>query len=462
MEIRAPNDKRVGDAPSDVPEWALRYNAKEYPRHAVTGDAVALVLDRRGDAAALRALVIVRGGEPFAGLDAWPGGFMDWAEDDDTRQTAVRELREETGVEAPAYVEPLASYSANGRDPRQYAGQRDAKTGEWRARGARVTSTAYLMLMGEEGAREVSGSDDAAEARWADVYDYLPWEDLRRPAGRAAARHVLRALCAWAGGPGSERRERIDYAFGFALAEWNEERVPERYALLLEAGLVPEGRRDRWGRAEAGEDDPHFGREMAFDHRRILADALARLRGKIKYLPAALMALAGEELTLDELQAACEAIGGRPLHRANFRRAVAPVKGPHQARTPRIVTGTGRRRARGAGEPGVAPELFRFRPDAVRARLDTSLRFPWLSVASEQSDGSESGGSDSADGSGSRDDSDSVDRSKSADDLDSMDGSESTDGSGSTDEAGSVASPSAGRKRSAVSSTPRRRGRRDA
>jgi hypothetical protein len=451
MEIRAPNDKRVGDAPSDVPEWALRYNAKEYPRHAVTGDAVALALDRRGDAAALRALVIVRGGEPFAGLDAWPGGFMDWAEDDDTRQTAVRELREETGVEAPAYVEPLASYSANGRDPRQYAGQRDSKTGEWRARGARVTSTAYLMLMGEEGAREATGSDDAAEARWADVYDYLPWEDLRRPAGRAAARHVLRALCTWAGGPGSERRERIDYAFGFGLSEWNEERVPERYALLLEAGLVPEGRRDCWGRAEPGEDDARFGREMAFDHRRIMADALARLRGKIKYLPAALMALAGEELTLDELQAACEAIGGRPLHRANFRRAVAPVKGAHQARTPRIVTGTGRRRARGAGEPGVAPELFRFRPDAVRARLDTSLRFPWLSVTSEQADGSESGDEpESSDGSGSMDDSD------------SMDGSKSTDEAGSSDGAGSAASESAGSKRSAASSTPRRRGRRDA
>jgi hypothetical protein len=119
---------------------------------------------------------------------------------------------------------------------------------------------------------------------------------------------------------------------------------------------------------------------MAFDHRRILADALARLRGKIKYLPASLHALAGDDFTLDALQAACEAVAGRPLHRANFRRAVAQVKGHRQTRTPRLVAGTGRRRARGAGEPGVAPELFRFREEMLHARLDPSLRLPFLAV----------------------------------------------------------------------------------
>jgi hypothetical protein len=130
-----------------------------------------------------------------------------------------------------------------------------------------------------------------------------------------------------------------------------------------------------------------MGREMAFDHRRILADALARLRGKIKYLPAALKALAGDEFTLDELQSACEAVAGRPLHRANFRRAVAEARGGRQTRSPRLVAGTGRRRARAGGEPGVAPELFRFRPDMVHARLDPSLRLPFLPVDGRGEDG---------------------------------------------------------------------------
>ena len=364
-----------------VPEWALRYDAAEYPHYAVTGDALALALDWPGGEAALRALVVVRGGEPYRGLDAWPGGFMDWDGDPTTRETALRELREETGVEEPDYLEPLGSYTQDGRDPRQFAGHPDPATGAWVRTGARVASNAYLMLMPRP-ARLAAG-DDASDARWTDLYRYLPWEDLRADAGREAVHAALEALGRWAERARGDARERIDYAFGFGLREWNEERVAERWRLLLDAGLVAEAGRDRWGRG-AGEG---MGREMAFDHRRILADALARLRGKIKYLPAALKALAGDEFTLDELQSACEAVAGRPLHRANFRRAVAEARGGRQTRSPRLVAGTGRRRARAGGEPGVAPELFRFRPDIVHARLDPSLRLPFLAVDGRGGDG---------------------------------------------------------------------------
>ena len=374
MEIKLPIE--AGEA-EDVPEWALRYNAKEYPRQAVTGDAVALAMGRRGEAATLQALVVERGGEPFAGLDAWPGGFLSWTEDDDTLQAALRELEEETGVTDYDYVEPLGSYSTNGRDPRQFAGYRSERTGEWVARGARVTTSAYLLLMGRPA--EPAGADDAVEARWTGVYTYFPWEDLRGEDGRAAARQAVAALRDWARAGSGDRARRVDEAWGSGLAEWNEERVPERYALLMEAALVPEARRDRWGRVEVRDDDRRYGRPMAFDHRRMMADALGRLRGKIKYVPAALRSLAGDEFTLDELQGVCEAIAGRPLHRANFRRAVAEVKGGG-ARAPRLVTGTGKRRRRGAGEPGVAPELHRFLDRALHARLETSLRLPFLPV----------------------------------------------------------------------------------
>jgi hypothetical protein len=355
-------------ADEDVPEWAVRYNAGDYPRQAVTGDAVALALHWSGGGCSVRALLVERGAEPYLGLDAWPGGFMEWEADEDTRQAAIRELREETGIEAPAFVEPLGSYSRNGRDPRQFAGTRDAETGAWIARGARVTTGAYLMLA--HGAAAPAGGDDAAHAHWADVYDYLPWEDVRASNGREAA---LRALERWAGRAGT-RQARVRELFG--LGEWNEERTAERWSLLMEAGLVPEARRDRWGRVDARDGDAAFGCAMAFDHREILADALGRIRGKIKYVPAALMALTGPEATLDELQAACEAIAGRPLHRANFRRAVAHT-GHGEPRAPRLVRGTGRRRPRGAG-PGVAPEIFAFLEHAPGARLESSIRFPWL------------------------------------------------------------------------------------
>lgn len=369
------------DAPphSGAPEWASRYDATKFPRHAITGDPVALALEWHGGEAALEALVVVRGSEPFAGLDAWPGGFLELDEDPTTRETAVRELREETGVDEPDYLEPLGSYTQNGRDPRQFAGHADPRTGEWVSTGARVATNAYLMLMSRPAAATPQQGETTA-ARWTGVYEYLPWEDLRGDEGRRAARRVLQALDEWAAQAGGDARERMEYAFGFGLREWNEERTAERWHLLHDAGLVPEARRDRWGRAEPRPEDAGFGREMAFDHRRILADALARVRGKIKYLPATLRALAGEEFTLDELQGACEAVAGRPLHRANFRRAVVQSHGGHRARSPRLVEGTGRRRPRGAGEPGVAPELFRFLPEIEHARLDPALRLPWLGV----------------------------------------------------------------------------------
>jgi hypothetical protein len=355
-----------------VPEWAVRYNAGDYPLQAVTGDAVALALDCGAGECTLRALLVERGREPFGGLDAWPGGFMDW-KDTDTREAAIRELREETGVEPPEFVEALGSYSHTGRDPRQFAGTRDEKTGAWIARGARVTTAAYLMLTRDpHDTAAPTGGDDAARAHWADVYEYLPWEDLRDEARQARLGRLVKALDGWAR-RSPQAADRVRELFG--LREWNEERTAERWALLMEARLVPEARRDRWGRVQARAEDALTGREMAFDHRQILADALGRVRGKIKYTPAALMALTGPEATLDELQAHCEAIAGRPLHRSNFRRAVAPAE-RGTSRAPRIVARTGKRKERDKG-PGVAPEVYRFLPTG-RARLETSIRFPWL------------------------------------------------------------------------------------
>ena len=60
---------------------------------------------------------------------------------------------------------------------------------------------------------------------------------------------------------------------------------------------------------------------MRFDHRRILATAIARLRAKLKYRPV-VFELMPAEFTLTELQHTVEAISGRLLHKQNFRRLV--------------------------------------------------------------------------------------------------------------------------------------------
>ena len=58
---------------------------------------------------------------------------------------------------------------------------------------------------------------------------------------------------------------------------------------------------------------------MAFDHRKIVASALERLRNKVNYTSAAFQLLP-KKFTLSELQRAYEVILGQPLDKRNFRK----------------------------------------------------------------------------------------------------------------------------------------------
>jgi len=94
---------------------------------------------------------------------------------------------------------------------------------------------------------------------------------------------------------------------------------------------------------------------MALDNRRILATALGRLRGKLKYRPV-VFELLPPEFTLLQLQRVVEALAGVPLHKQNFRRLVE---------TGGLVEGTGRQHPPTGGRPA---ELFVFRRDVLRER----------------------------------------------------------------------------------------------
>ena len=363
----------LAEAPrTRTPAWALSYRAGDYPPWAYTGDAVGLAVN--ADAGELRALLVERGGEPFAGCWAWPGGFVEQRTDRTGRDAARRELREEVGPGTLRYLETLDTYDESGRDPRQFAGDIDAATGKWVERGARVVSKAFLALLAEgDIALAPEPGQDAVRARWASVYAYLPWEDLREERGRRLARQLAARLRLWAslgeGRAADERLPRVRRAWGRSLAAWNEELANERYALLLEAGLVEEAWRDRWGQLRP--DVPRAllapGGPLAFDHRRMLADALSRVRSKMRYVPGVLAALAGREVTLPTLQRVVEAAGGRSLHTSNFRRAVTGSHG--------LLAPAGRTAAR-AG-PGPRPALYAFPADVAYARLETSIRLPW-------------------------------------------------------------------------------------
>ncbi len=134
---------------------------------------------------------------------------------------------------------------------------------------------------------------------------------------------------------------------------WDPIRVLERYELLYEAALVPEFHRDHGARPGEG---PPAGTELASDHRRIVATALGRLRGKLKYRPV-VFELLPETFTLLQLQRTVEALTGMRLHKQNFRRLVE---------NGRFLEAT-----RGLERParGRPAKLFRFRKEVVRARL---------------------------------------------------------------------------------------------
>ncbi|NEV80454.1 NAD regulator, partial [Rhodopseudomonas sp. BR0C11] len=148
---------------------------------------------------------------------------------------------------------------------------------------------------------------------------------------------------------------------GMDGAPWDEERVLARYELLYEAGLIEEARRDGRPAALSRSKMPTLGVAMRFDHRRILATAIARLRAKLKYRPV-VFELLPPEFTLTELQHTVEAISGRHLHKQNFRRLVEAGA---------LVEPTGEMSTRTGGRPAA---LFRFRREVLQERPAPGLR----------------------------------------------------------------------------------------
>ena len=228
---------------TDEQRFLAAYDPRTFPPVAVTVDlAVLTVRDGR-----LCVLLVRRGAHPYRGHWALPGGFVGSREDLDS--AARRELAEETGLDAGAHLEQLASYGDPDRDPRM-----------------RVISVAYLAL-----AADLPGpaaGTDATEAR------FWPITDLTTT------------------GP---------------------------------TGTQPT-------------DTGHPA--LAFDHGRILGDAVDRARAKLEYTSLATTFL-DEPFTIADLRRVYEAVWGVQLHPANFRRKVLS--------TPGLVVPTGEERATGRG-----------------------------------------------------------------------------------------------------------------
>jgi hypothetical protein len=307
---------------------------------AVEGDTPLILAVRQKEGGGRDSL-----GLPFGPFDPLAHRTLDmglraWVEE----QTALR----------LGYVEQLYTFGDRGRH---------ALPGDV---GPHVVSVGYLALT--RVAPEANAALERAGAEWRNWYEFFPWEDWRD--GRPAILDdvIIPALRRFVQSPppgpprssGPGLAERMHLAFGDDGGTWDEERVLERYELLYSAALVTEARRD--GRVSVHGVPPVPGIAMRFDHRRILATAISRLRGKLKYRPL-VFELMPKEFTLTELQRTVEAISGRHLHKQNFRRLVEASA---------LVESTGATTQRTGGRPAA---LFRFRRDVIRERPAPGLRF---------------------------------------------------------------------------------------
>lgn len=278
-----------------------------------------------------------------------PFGQLD-TERDRTLELGVRRwVRERTGLEL-GYVEQLYTFGDLNRE---------------QSVPARVLSVTYLALVQE---RELPVSP---EVWWQDWYQLFPWEDHRTGAPEVIAERILKALERWAASGGDPdvtraRRDRIAVAFGAGPPAWDPERALDRYELLWEAGLVEEYYLDQAvvsGRApDLSDADLIPGRPLAYDHRRITATAISRIRGKIQYRPV-VFELLPDSFTLLQLQQVVEALSGSRLHKQNFRRLVERAG---------LVEGTGQT-TRTGGRPA---ELFRFRREVLLERPSPGVGLP--------------------------------------------------------------------------------------
>lgn len=123
------------------------YDASKYQKPAVAADTALFALDGES----VKLLLIKRGGYPYKGCWALPGGFVDI--DEDIFDSARRELLEETGIK-DVYMEQAFVWGSVDRDPR-----------------SRVITVSYVALADYSKLCARAG-DDAAEAVWFTIDSY--------------------------------------------------------------------------------------------------------------------------------------------------------------------------------------------------------------------------------------------------------------------------------------------------
>ncbi|SUD90004.1 NUDIX hydrolase [Psychrobacter phenylpyruvicus] len=305
-------------------------------------------------------------------------------------QAGVRQWVEEQTKQPLGYIEQLYTFVDTNRRNKD---------------GHALVYVSYMGLVQEaaipeamvEGDKEKKSDSESASvadstessARWRDWYDYFPWENRLQTetnSGQITARLKQWAESATSKSERLKRLQRIYLCWGGdweqdldfeqivasgdghsssakeMFTKWVAEHALLRYEMLYEAGLLPESPSYNASKLPKNWHQV-IGEPMYYDHRRVIATAISRLRAKIEYRPL-IFGLMPEEFTLLQLQQSVEALSGVALHKQNFRRLLESQN---------LVEPTGNSSQTGRGRPA---KLYRFRFDIGLQSLLMDSKLP--------------------------------------------------------------------------------------
>ena len=293
-------------------------------------------------------------------------------------QAGVRQWVEEQTQQPLGYLEQLYTF---------------VDTNRRNVDGHALVYVSYLGLVQEAQMQELP-----SQALWRDWYDYFPWENHLNGMPSMIMNHIVPTLLNWADSATElvlqqRRRQRISLCWGiseetlvvdnfkdkdkvlkadkaYENREWVAEHVLLRYEMLYEAGLIPEAPTYPPSYSANAQTRPLpenwsqlIGAPMYYDHRRVIATAISRLRAKIEYRPL-IFGLMPDVFTLSQLQQSVEALSGVPLHKQNFRRLLDAQN---------LVMETGQSSSAQRGRPA---KLYRFRHDIELQSLLMDSKLP--------------------------------------------------------------------------------------
>ena len=292
-------------------EFLAGYDLTKYDRPSVAADVVVFSVMKDDECEDVRSLqekklkilLIRRGGFPYKGSWAMPGGFCRKGED--VIDSARRELCEETGID-DAYVKLVGVYGEPGRDPRGW-----------------VISSTYMALMNGRACRLKAG-DDAQDARWFTVeLTDISTEESEATEVLGAGEHSVNELTTEVSGTGEENvknqveaSRKVQNEKRYRLVLKNANSDIKLTAVLRRTDMSSCGR-------SPGSYDIEECEGLAFDHARIITEAVLGLREDVRMDMELAFDLLPERFTLTELQNVYEQIWDMELTTPNFRRKIA-------------------------------------------------------------------------------------------------------------------------------------------